>query len=187
MVGLVGQTGFFPGDCRLRELDLLGDGLPLLNRLIPWERFRPILESMLKAKPKGPGGRKPYDRMWLFKMMVLQQPHNLSDEQTEYQVRDRLSFQRFLGLGLEESVPDHTTLWLFRESLAQAKLTERLFTAFHAFLLKQLIFPAWVMSDACNLLKEVVKILLFEQDRKHKAAKIIKGIVDGLLGNMGKL
>jgi transposase len=134
MAGLVGQTGFFPGDRRLRELDLLGDGLPLLNRLIPWERFRPILESVPKAKPKGPGGRKPYDRMLLFKMMVLQQLHNLSDEQTEYQVRDRLSFQRFLGLGLEEAVPDHTTLWLFRESLAQAKLTERLFTAFHAFL-----------------------------------------------------
>lgn len=50
-----------------------------------------------------------------------------------------------------------------------------------------LIFPAWVMSDACNLLKEVVKIFLFEQDRKHKTAKIIKGIIDGLLGNMGKL
>ncbi|MBU2861824.1 hypothetical protein HF290_15975 [Acidithiobacillus ferrooxidans] len=62
MAGLVGQTGFFPGDRRLRELDLLGDGLPLLNRLIPWERFRPILESVPKAKPKGPGGRKPYDR-----------------------------------------------------------------------------------------------------------------------------
>ena len=130
MAGLVGQTGFFPGDHRLlRELDFLGDGLPLLNLLIPWEPFRPILESVPKAKPKGPGGRKPYDRMLLFKMMVLQQLHNLSDEQTEYQVRDRLSFQRFLGLGLEESVPDHTTLWLFRESLAQAKLTERLFTA----------------------------------------------------------
>jgi len=50
MAGLVGQTGFFPGDRRLRELDLLGDGLPLLNRLIPWERFRPILESVLLAR-----------------------------------------------------------------------------------------------------------------------------------------
>lgn len=134
MAGLVGQTGFFPGDRRLRELDLLGDGLPLLDRLIPWERFRPILEGVPKAKPKGPGGRKPYDRILLFKMMVLQQLHNLSDEQTEYQIRDRLSFQRFLGISLEEAVPDHTTLWLFRESLAQAQLTERLFASFHGFL-----------------------------------------------------
>ena len=71
MSGQVGQTRFFPGDHRLRELDLLGNGLPLPNRLVPWERFRPILESVPKAKPKGPGGRKPYDRMLLFKMMVL--------------------------------------------------------------------------------------------------------------------
>ena len=60
MEGLVGQTGFFPGDRRLRELDLLGDGLPLLNRLIPWERFRPILESVPKAtSPKGREGESP--------------------------------------------------------------------------------------------------------------------------------
>ena len=118
----------------MRELDLLGDALPLLNRLIPWERFRPILEGVPKAKPKGPGGRKPYDRILLFKMMVLQQLHNLSVKQTEYQIRDRLCFQRFLGISLEEAVPDHTTLWVFRETLAQARLTERLFTAFHGFL-----------------------------------------------------
>ena len=118
----------------MRELDLLGDGLPLLHRLIPWERFRPILEGVPKAKPKGPGGRKPYDRILLFKMMVLQQLHNLSVKQTEYQIRDRLCFQRFLGISLEEAVPDHTTLWVFRETLAQAQLTERLFTAFHGFL-----------------------------------------------------
>jgi len=56
MAGLIGQTGFFPVDRRLRELDLLGDGLPLLNRLIPWERFRLILESIPNAKARGPGG-----------------------------------------------------------------------------------------------------------------------------------
>lgn len=134
MAELVGHSGFFPGDRRLRELDLLGDGLPLLNRIIPWERFRSILESVPKAKPNGPGGRTPCDRILLFKMMVLQQLHNLSDEKTEYQILDRLSFQRVLGISLEEAVSDHTTLWLFRESLVQAQLTERLFTTFHGFL-----------------------------------------------------
>ncbi|WP_140391079.1 transposase, partial [Acidithiobacillus thiooxidans] len=63
---------------------------------------------MPKAKTKGLGGRKPYDRIRFFKMMVLQQLHNLSDEQTDYQIRDRLSFQPFLGIGLEVAVPDHT-------------------------------------------------------------------------------
>jgi len=105
MAGLVGQTGFFPGDHRLQELDLLGDGLPLLNLLIPWERFRPILESVPKAKPKGPGGRKPYDRMLLFKMMVLQQLHNLSDEQTEYRFGIASVFSVSWSLGWRKAYP----------------------------------------------------------------------------------
>jgi IS5 family transposase len=63
-------------------------------------------------------------------MLVLQALNNLSDEQVEYQVRDRLSFSRFLGLGIEDSIPDATTLWLFREKLAKAGLIEKLFERF---------------------------------------------------------
>ena len=54
----------------------------------------------------------------------------LSDEQVEYQVRDRLSFSRFLGLAIEDSIPDATTLWLFREKLAKAEMIEKLFDRF---------------------------------------------------------
>jgi len=60
---------------------------------------------------------------------VLQSLYNLSDEQIEYQVRDRLSFTRFLGLGFENRIPDGTTLWLFREKLAKAGLVDKLFEA----------------------------------------------------------
>ena len=60
-------------------------------------------------------------------MLVLQALNNLSDEQVEYQVRDRLSFTRFLRQGIEDSIPDATTLWLFREKLAKAGLIEKLF------------------------------------------------------------
>ena len=63
-------------------------------------------------------------------MLVLQALNNLSDEQVEYQVRDRLSFSRFLGLAIEDSIPDATTLWLFREKLARAGLIEQLFDRF---------------------------------------------------------
>ena len=63
-------------------------------------------------------------------MLVLQALNNLSDEQVEYQVRDRLSFSRFLVLGIEDSIPDATTLWLFREKLAKAGLIEKLFERF---------------------------------------------------------
>ena len=62
--------------------------------------------------------------------MVLQSLHNLSDEQTEYLIRDRLSFMRFLDLDLEDPVPDATTIWLFREALAQAGLIDKLFERF---------------------------------------------------------
>ena len=71
---------------------------------------------------KSSAGRKPFDAILMFRMLVLQALNNLSDEQVEYQVRDRLSFSRFLGLAIEDSIPDATTLWLFREKLAKAGL-----------------------------------------------------------------
>ena len=66
----------------------------------------------------------------MFRMLVLQALNNLSDEQVEYQVRDRLSFSRFLGLAIEDSIPDATTLWLFREKLAKPGLIKKLFEGF---------------------------------------------------------
>ena len=72
--------------------------------------------------------------MLVFKALVVQALYNLSDEQTEYQLRDRLSFMRFLGLGLEDAVPDATTLWLYREALARAGAVEELFAAFDGHL-----------------------------------------------------
>ncbi|MBN2678811.1 MAG: transposase [Acidithiobacillaceae bacterium] len=113
---------------------MLGDGLSLFDLVIPRERFRPILKERAQGQAQEAGGEKLYGRIPLFKMMILQQLHNLGDEQTEYQIWDRLSFQRFLGISLEEAVPAHTTLWLFRKFLAQAQLTEQLFTTFHGFL-----------------------------------------------------
>src|SRR5258708_19727082 len=62
--------------------------------------------------------------------MVLQSLHNLSDDRTEYLIRDRISFMRFLDLELEDPVPDATTIWLFREALAQAGLIDKLFERF---------------------------------------------------------
>ena len=71
-----------------------------------------------------------FDAILMFRMLVLQALNNLSDEQVEYQVRDRLSFSRFLGLAIEDSIPDATTLWLFREKLAKAEMIEKLFDRF---------------------------------------------------------
>jgi IS5 family transposase len=70
----------------------------------------------------------------IFKALVVQALYNLSDEQAEYQLRDRLSSLRFLGLGLEDAVPDAATLWLYREALAGASAVEELFAAFDGYL-----------------------------------------------------
>ncbi|MBA3966851.1 MAG: transposase [Nitrospirales bacterium] len=58
----------------------------------------------------------------------------MSDDQTEYQIRDRLSFMRFLGLALDQRIPNAKTIWLFRETLAQAQVVETLFGQFETYL-----------------------------------------------------
>ena len=73
-----------------------------------------------ETERKSMAGRKPIDAILLFRMLILQSRYNLSDEQVEYQVRDRLWFTRFLTSGIEDCILDGTTLWLFREKLAKA-------------------------------------------------------------------
>ena len=129
----MGQLGFFDADKRLAALSAKGDPLEAIDRLVPWESFRGDLEAAVltpEAERKSTAGRKPIDAIVLFRMLILQSLYNLSDEQVEYQVRDRLSFTRFLTSGLEDCIPDGTTLWLFREKLAKAGVIEKLFDRF---------------------------------------------------------
>ena len=90
--------GFFDQDIRLTKLSKLGDPLEKLNKGIEFEIFRTILEDGLSKEPKGPGGRPPYDYVMMFKILILQRYFNLSDDQAEYQINDRMSFMRFLNL-----------------------------------------------------------------------------------------
>lgn len=115
---------------RQREINKHKNPLQRLNRLINWEEFRHIIEKALFVTPKGAGGRPPYDRIMMFKILILQKYFNLSDEQTEFQIKDRISFMQFLGLKLENTVPDEKTIWLFRERLTESGLIEKLFTLF---------------------------------------------------------
>src|SRR6266849_10825717 len=129
----MGQLGFFDADKRLQALSARGDPLEAIDHLVPWESFRAEIEAVVLTPDelkKSSAGRKPFDAILMFRMLVLQALNNLSDEQVEYQVRDRLSFTRFLGFGIEGSIPDGTTLWLFRETLAKAGLIEKLFERF---------------------------------------------------------
>src|SRR5881275_383600 len=129
----MGQLGFFDADKRLEVLSARGDPLEAIDHLVPWESFRAEIEAVVLTPDelkKSSAGRKPFDAILMFRMLVLQSLYNLSDEQVEYQVRDRLSFTRFLRLGIENRIPDGTTLWLFREALAKAGLIEKLFERF---------------------------------------------------------
>ena len=128
------QPGFFDLEERYSALSKQGDPLEVLNESIPWGTFRPVLKKIEKAERKSNAGRKPYDPVLMFKILVLQTLYNLSDEQAEYQIRDRLSFMRFLGLKFEDRIPDATTIWLFREALAQRQLVEELFGQFNHYL-----------------------------------------------------
>ena len=103
----MGQFGFFDADRRLAAITAQGDPLEMIARVVPFESFRAEIEAAVLtpvSERKSTAGRKPIDVMVMFRMLVLQSLYNLSDEQVEYQVRDRLSFTRFLGLGIEDGI-----------------------------------------------------------------------------------
>lgn len=124
--------GFFDQDIRLSKLSKLGDPLVKLNESIDFEIFRSILEDKLARVPKGKGGRPAYDYVLLFKILILQRYYNLSDDQIEYQINDRMSFMRFLDLSIADDIPDSKTVWKFREQLIELGIILDLFTQFNS-------------------------------------------------------
>jgi len=99
---------------RIKEL---GDRLVEIGDRIDWEGFRPKLEAMFKNNTDR-GGRPNIDVIVMLKSLFIQQLYNLSDEQLERELADRISFRVFLGT--TEVVPDSTTIWKFRERLAES-------------------------------------------------------------------
>ena len=132
-----GQFSFFHLEERLEKIHAIADFLPRLDKLVDWELFRYQLNKVREKERKSNAGRPSYDVLLMFKMLVLQSPYNLSDEQAELQVRDRLSFMHFLGLSFADTVPDTTTLRLFREDLKALGLERPLFERFNKELEKQ--------------------------------------------------
>lgn len=120
----------FAEDNRLTKLSRLGDQLEKLNRVINWGIFEGLLRSAFTKEAKGAGGRPPFNYVMMFKILILQRLYNISDDQAEFQINDRMSFMRFLGLGLGETVPDAKTVWHFRNELTNAGIIEELFALF---------------------------------------------------------
>jgi len=125
------QLGFFDESKRMEKLSRLGDSLERLNQIVDWNMFSTILNRALAREHKCPGGRPPYNSVMLFKVLILQRIYNLSDDQTEYQINDRMSFMRFLGLTIGDNVPDAKTIWLFRDTLTKANVMPDLFALFN--------------------------------------------------------
>lgn len=136
---MAGQRGFFDVEDRLKQLSAKGDALERLSAVVDFELFRADLDRAVVRSDRSRGGRPPFDQVLMFKVLILQSSHNLSNELTEYLIRDRLSFMRFLGLGLADTVPDANTIWGFREALTRARIAgcpaiEVLFERFDAVL-----------------------------------------------------
>lgn len=101
-------------------------GAPALDRvssLVEWSGFERALAGLREEGPGRPG----YRPLLLFKALLLQAWYGLSDAELEFRLGDSLSFGRFVGLSLEDRVPDHTTLCRFRNRLVAARLLETLF------------------------------------------------------------
>ena len=130
--------GLFDEHFRYEKITKQKDPLLKLDRLIDWSIFVPILEAVFqKEEPKGKGGRPHYDYLLIFKILILQRYYNLSDDQIEYQILDRLSFMRFLKLTIADDVPDSKTIWLFRESVTNEGIIEKMFENFGKILLEK--------------------------------------------------
>ena len=130
-----GRTGLFDAEANLEKLTKLGNPLEKLHKVIDFEMFRPELEEhLLNHDKKSNAGCKPHDVVLMFKIILLERFYNLSDEQAEYQINDRLSFKEFLGLSSGDRVPDSRTIWLFQDNLIQKDLEATFFEQFRTYL-----------------------------------------------------
>ncbi|TAE76428.1 MAG: IS5 family transposase [Bacteroidetes bacterium] len=123
--------GFFDNDLRLTKLTKLGDPLVKLKEKVDFNLFKSFLmEKLLPTTQENKGGRPPYDYVTMFKILILQRYYNLSDDNIEFQINDRMTFMRFLDFTIADDIPDSRTVWFFKEKLIDLDLIEPLFLIF---------------------------------------------------------
>lgn len=147
----VGQPGF--ADVMTRDLGgrRTGAFLEALDAKVPWEKLAAPVEKLYE-RPAGTAGAPHYPAVLMFKAVMLAKWHNLSDPQLEEQLRDRLSFRRFVGLALSDPTPDETSFVLFRRLLRESGLEKTLFDRCLAHLQEQdLVVKEGTLIDATIL------------------------------------
>ena len=162
--------GFFDEQFRLEKLTAQKDPLVKLAERIDFERFRPLLEETFGKEEKGIGGARPYDYVLMFKILILQRYYNIGDDKMEFQILDRLSFMRFLGLTLSDKVPDAKTIWLFRENLTNKNLSEKLFE----FFLEELKKKGLLLSEGKIIDASFVEVPI-QRNSREENKKIKEG------------
>lgn len=145
-----GKRGLFDEQESIEKLSVIGNPLDRISNVVDFEAFRNSLEeALLNKEKKSNAGAKPFDVVMMFKILILQRYYGLGDTQLEYQIIDRTSFKKFLGLESGDKVPDEKTVWAFRESLTTKGVVEKLFTEFRDYLEgKGLIVNEGKMIDA---------------------------------------
>jgi len=125
----------------LAQLSKHGDPLEVLDATVDFEYFRPWLIEGLGYGDGAKGGRPPFDPVSMFKALILQAQHNLSDARMEFMIRDRLSWMRFLSFDLGGPTPDENTIRLFRNKLTESGALKRVMKAFDWQLKKKGYIP----------------------------------------------
>ena len=138
----IAAFGFFDDHFLEEKLSKLGNPLEKLDKFINWKVFESAInEPFIKSDlAKSKGGRPSFCKLMLFKALIIQSLYNLSDEQLEYQILDRTSFKKFLGLNKSDRVSDSRTFWHFREQLITFDTIQSLFDSFNAQLDKLGVF-----------------------------------------------
>jgi IS5 family transposase len=164
--------GLFDEQVRLEKLSKKQDPLERLSAHIDFEYFRGPLEKFFQKDTADTtkGGRPPYDCILMFKVLILQRYYNVSDDAMEYAILDRLSFMRFLGLGINDPAPDAKTIWLFRNTLTSGGMIEKLFT----YLDKQLDRDGIIVHKGKLIDASIVEVPLQRNNREQN-----KGIKEG--------
>lgn len=163
-------SGLFDEYLKLERLTMLGDVLMKLSAVVDFEIFRPLLTEIFEKEHKGAGGRPPYDYVLMFKIVILQRIYNLSDDQIEFQINDRLTFMRFLGLNCSDKVPDAKTVWNFKNILAQNNSGKKLFDLFS----KELNNSKLILNEG-----RIIDATFVEVPKQHNSPDDNKTIKEG--------
>jgi len=148
------NRGLFEDQFRQEKTSNMKDPLEQLNHFIQWEDFRATIDKAFPVTNPSLRGRPPYDRVLMFKVLVLQRMYNLSDDNTEYQILDRHSFCKFLGIESYAQVPDAKTIWAYREQLKTHYIIEEIFSLFNEKLEK----AALLLKDGAIIDASIVQV-----------------------------